>query len=403
MIFLSRLRVVVQTSQIKMTNKSPRVYIFQPVVPQYRLGFFEELNRCLRGNLTVCASQNVQEGFEIRDSSEVGFRLLNIKTVIFRIPFSSFKVFFQPFALVCMLLRKYDLLIMMNQITRPETWINLILGRLLGKPICLWGHGISKRDGAIAVKLRKILMRLAHANILYSKSGRNKAITMGIAPGKLFVAYNALDTKKARTIKQEATPDKIEEFKSIHNLNDKKVILFIGRLLEYKRPDVLIEAMPHIVRKIPKAHAIIIGDGPIRGKLQTMVEALGLGNAVTFKGAIHDEKEVAYYLMSSSVTVMPAHAGLAIQHAFDYGVPIVVGDNMKEHPPEIELVKNGETGIFCKDGDANEFAEAICHLLTNDEERQRMSDNCRKLVEGKYNLTNMVNGFLCAIDYCPKS
>ena len=76
---------------------------------------------------------------------------------------------------------------------------------------------------------------------------------------------------------------------------------------------------------------------------------------------------------------------------------------MEEHPPEIELLKDVETGIFCKDGDANEFAEAIVYLLKNEEDRQRMSVNCRKIIEEKYNLENRGLRISDAIRYVAKT
>jgi len=375
------------------------VGIFGRYFPHYRLGVFNILNIMEDIDLHVHASLKSMEGFSLIKPSEASFTLLNTAVWQFRIPFLRKLITMMPYSIWCIIKGQYDVFVLSNRISEVSVWINLCLARILGRHVCLWGHGISNRSGYIKEKFQKIMMKLADSIILYSEAAKKTSIEQGIAPDKLFVAYNALDTDTSKAIKEKATPDRIQRFKIIHNLDNKKVILFIGRLLEYKQPGLFIDAVSYVVRTIPEALGIIIGEGPMRKKLQVRIKSQGLENNVQLKGALFDENQIAYYLMSSSVAVMPAAAGLIIQHAFDHGVPIVVGDNMKSHGPEIELVTNGETGIFCKDGDAREFADAICRLLTNEEERRRMSANCRKIIDNQYNIQTMAAGFLKAVRY----
>ena len=115
---------------------------------------------------------------------------------------------------------------------------------------------------------------------------------------------------------------------------------------------------------------------------------------------MHDEEELAKYFLCSSVAVMPAAAGLTIQHAFGYGLPIIIGDDMTSHGPEVELVVDGVTGIFCRDGDYLDFAKAIYRLLTDDNLHKQMSINAYEIIKSKYNIKNMADGFSRAIRYC---
>ncbi len=73
---------------------------------------------------------------------------------------------------------------------------------------------------------------------------------------------------------------------------------------------------------------------------------------------------------------------------------------MVSHGPEIELLVNGVTGLFCRDGDVSAFAQAICTLLTNESKRKKMSENALRIIQQKYNVNNMAKGITDAVRYC---
>lgn len=165
---------------------------------------------------------------------------------------------------------------MMNEVMRLDTWVNLLLERLLGKRIYLWGHGISIRDGELTVKLRNIMMRLARGNILYSESGRDKAVEAGLASEKLFVAYNAVDTLKAKAIREAIAPSDLQRFSEENDLLGRIIVLFSGRLQERKKPEVFVRAMCESKSHAPDVLALIIGDGPMRAEVEQLIRELKL-------------------------------------------------------------------------------------------------------------------------------
>jgi glycosyltransferase involved in cell wall biosynthesis len=246
-----------------------------------------------------------------------------------------------------------------------------------------------------------MMMRLATAGINYGEKSRDEWIKRGIRPCKLFVAYNALDTDLIGDIKKKLNANIIENFIKERNLFNKKIIIFCGRLFcDCKKPHILIKAMKQVVAEVPEAYAVIIGDGPDKESLIKLAYQLQLSQNILFAGAIHNEECLARYFSLSKVAVMPAAAGLFIQHAFGYGVPIVVGDNIVNHGPEFELVNDGVNGIVCKDEDVMSFAVAICKLLKNESLQQRMSQNAVKPITEKYNVQRMAKGFFDAVEFC---
>ncbi|MCH7812852.1 MAG: glycosyltransferase family 4 protein [Planctomycetes bacterium] len=383
-----------------MSEKQLQAGIFLRNLPHYRLGVFREVQRDDRISVTICAPENYKQEYLQTEHREKGFPFADIRVWRWRIPFTRRLLSLQPYAVWGLLRGKFDVVVLGNTFLDLHVWIDLLLCRLLGRSVCLWGHGDTLPPTKTSRVLRGIVLRLADAMVFYTESDRDQWIARGLRPEKLFVAYNAINTDEVSAIKARLTPDELAEFRREKGLVGKKVVIYIGRLFDYKKPDVVVRAMKRVVERVPQAHLVMIGDGPVRRSLEELAAELGLSEQVTLTGTIPEEETVAKYHLCSQVGVMPAQAGLSIQHAFGYGMPFIVGDYMAEHPPEVELVTEGVTGMFCRDGDPEDFARAIIEILSDDELRARMSANAVRLIEEKYNVQRMASGILDAIRYC---
>ena len=275
-----------------------------------------------------------------------------------------------------------------------------MLGRLLNRRVCLWDHGVSLKRHRLADGMLGIMIRLASAMVFYTEEGRDFWRKRGIPAEKMFVAYNFLDTMASTDMLQTVSQERLEEFQRTHGLLGKKVLIYTGRLLVYKKPEVLIEALSQLHRKIPTIHAVVVGDGPMREDLQRLAESLGVSERISFTGPLFDEETLALYFLSSHAAVMPGHAGLAVQHAFAYGVPMIIGRYQDKHPPEAALVVDGETGIRCRGDSVEEFVMAIGTVLSDDVLREKMSRNAQKVIQDKYNVERMADGLEQTIRYC---
>lgn len=114
---------------------------------------------------------------------------------------------------------------------------------------------------------------------------------------------------------------------------------FVGHVLEKQGVQRVIEAMPHIVKKIAKAEFLIIGGGPHEKVLRRMAQALQLGKHVQFTGWVSDPKEVARLLGTCSLGVAPYVPEGAHESNFTYwadptkiktylsaGLPVILTD-----------------------------------------------------------------------------
>ncbi len=86
---------------------------------------------------------------------------------------------------------------------------------------------------------------------------------------------------------------------------------------------------------------------------------------------------------------MPGQVGLAIAHAFSFGLPIICEED-SHHGPEVQCLINGENGYFVKKDNIDEMAGAVYELSSNKQKLKLMSNNALKTAATTYSIENMV-------------
>ena len=160
-------------------------------------------------------------------------------------------------------------------------------------------------------------------------------------------------------------------------LNDKKVIVSVGRLVHRKGQDHLIEAMPEILKNVPRAHLLLVGEGPYREHLQNLVHQLKLESSVTFIGRIQYQ-DLPMYICAGDIFAMPSRSrlmgleveglGIVYLEASSCGMPVLAGDSGGAP----DAVIQNETGLVVSGTDNKQIASAAVALLTNLEASQKM-------------------------------
>ncbi|MCK4303910.1 MAG: glycosyltransferase family 4 protein [Candidatus Eisenbacteria sp.] len=148
------------------------------------------------------------------------------------------------------------------------------------------------------------------------------------------------------------------------------VILYLGRLKKYKRIDLVIEALPAILKRVPQAEYWIVGEGDYRGQLEAQVRARGLGDHVRFLGFQSGQAkiETLRQVRVLAYTSPKEGWGLSVIEGGALGIPSVASDS----PGLRESVRHGETGFLVRHGDVPALAEKITLLLEDDELWWRM-------------------------------
>ena len=181
------------------------------------------------------------------------------------------------------------------------------------------------------------------------------------------------------------SPQDARELRNELGLTEKKVIVSVGRLVHRKGQDVLIEAMPAIIKDVPEAHILMIGEGPYRSYLENRVKALGIQERVTFIGRIQ-YADLPRYICVGDLFVMPSRsrlAGLEVEglgivylEASACGLPVIAGDSGGAPDAVIE----GETGLVVDGTSKSDVAAAVVELLLDPDRSKAMGIRGRQWI-----------------------
>lgn len=189
---------------------------------------------------------------------------------------------------------------------------------------------------------------------------------------------------------------KIKIIDKKYDLQDKKVVLFTGKLKEAKGVDYLIKAACKI-----KGEIYIIGDGPVKSDLERLARERKALN-VHFLGYMgrEQEKEFLEFYYRADVFVIPSvwHEpfGLVTLEAMAAGVP-VVGSKKGGIPMAL---KDGENGYLVRARSARAIALAVNKILENRRLHKKMGRNARKTVETQFNWTQITKEYLHRYEAC---
>ncbi len=183
------------------------------------------------------------------------------------------------------------------------------------------------------------------------------------------------------------SPIKIIEKK--YHIEGKKVVIFSGKLTAKKGVQYLIKAAPKI-----KGEIFIIGDGEERKNLENLAKEIKTKN-VNFLGYFGPEskKEFQEFYRRADVFVFPSiwdePLGLVALEAMASSTPVVA--SKKGGIPL--AVKNNVNGFLVRARSAKAIAEKVNLLLKNEELRQKMGEEARKIVEEKFNWNKIAQRF----------
>lgn len=239
----------------------------------------------------------------------------------------------------------------------------------------------SKKSGRIGrlAKLQSWVCRKADQIIVPSEYLAGMVKDWGTPPAKVGVIYNGVKFHPASISREEARV-KIGVPGSI--------ILSVGRLVPWKGFKMLIKLMPQLLEMNQFFRLVIVGDGPERRLLETMVKNLRMEKKIFIVGKKSAE-ELAVYMAAAEMFILnTGYEGFSHQllEAMACGVPIIttaVGGNK-------EIIKQGENGFMVKYNDEFNLIEAIKTLWQDKELREHFIEEGKKTV-GEYSFEKMMN------------
>jgi len=189
--------------------------------------------------------------------------------------------------------------------------------------------------------------------------------------------------------KPEGDLSKINAVRSELKIGSEPLILSVGRLVHRKGQDKLITAMPKILAKRPDAKLLLIGQGPRKAKLDSLVAKYGIADSVKFLGSIA-YTDLPKYLNAADLFVMPSRSrlmgleveglGIVYLEASACALPVIAGSSGGAPDALID----GRTGYVVDGRDIDQIANRVLSLIDNPKQAEEMGKAGRVWVESHW-------------------
>ena len=178
-------------------------------------------------------------------------------------------------------------------------------------------------------------------------------------------------------------------------LSDRPVVVCVSRLMPRKGQDTLVRALPMVQRAVPDAALLLVGGGPYRSRLESLVHDVGVGDSVVFTGSVPWPELPAYY-GAGDVFAMPCRTrlggadveglGIVYLEASACALPVIAG-NSGGAP---DAVVEGKTGYVVDGRSGGEVADRLVSLLTGGDARGALGAAGRRWVTAEWSWSRRV-------------
>jgi glycosyltransferase involved in cell wall biosynthesis len=227
----------------------------------------------------------------------------------------------------------------------------------------------------------RLALRRADAVVANAPAVRDDVIRrVGLDPSRVQVIMNGVDTVVFRPGDSALR----ETWRSMSG--GTSLIGFVGSLRDAKDPALFLTMAARVAAADPGAAFLVVGDGPLRARLESMARENGLSRRVIFAGERTDIPEVLRALDLLAVTSVREGCCNVILEAMATGVPVVataVGGNP-------DLVEHGRNGLLFAHGDAESGARAVLSLLPGGEPAGRLAEAGLRRARADFSVAAMV-------------
>lgn len=282
-------------------------------------------------------------------------------------------------------LRKgYTHFVLLGETHDLSIWLFCLLSRFFyRKKVFLWTHGWYGKESKMEQILKKVLYRLPNGGLLlYGNYAKSLMVDEGFNPKKLFVIHNSLSYEEQLKIRECLVRTDVYEK---HFGNRNAVLVFVGRLTQIKRLDLLISALKACKERGNVYNLILIGGGEMKEHLASLVHEAQMEDNIWFYGPCYDEHELSSLIYNADVCVSPGNVGLTAIHAMTYGTPVITHDYFPYQMPEFEAIHDGETGAFFHYNDDRSLSLAIDNWINSQGNSREMVRNaCFKEIDNNW-------------------
>jgi len=276
-----------------------------------------------------------------------------------------------------------------------------VVERLTAAPFCLAIHGsevcsLLEPEASLQSAMFRWVSAGCRGFVALGQYQHYLLEKLGIKAGRIFTSPEGIDLERLAGVDVEGG----RLVRDRHHLGHKKVIVTVGRLVERKGHDMIIRALPEVLKAVPEAAYLVVGRGPTEARLRALADQMGVKDRVVFAGFVRDDELLAYY-QAADVFAMPNREvegdtegfGIVFVEAGACGKPVVGGRS----GGAVEVIADGVTGFLVDPWSVEDIARTLRILLQNHELAARLGRQGRARVEQHYSYQQVaenIAGFL---------
>jgi glycosyltransferase involved in cell wall biosynthesis len=228
----------------------------------------------------------------------------------------------------------------------------------------------------------RLVLRNYAAVVAVSDEVKQRLLKAGVRKKKIHLVPNGIDLRPF----DNAIPSLRDDATGNHP----PIVGLIGRLSVEKGVDIFLHAAAHVLAELPSTKFVVVGEGPDRDKLESLIDELKLRPNVSMLGR-RDDMPAVY----ASLNIM-------VSASRQEGLPMAILEGMASSLPLIAtpvgdvptVVLDDRTGLIVPPENAVSLASAIVTLLRNPLQRERLGAAARKLIEDEFSADRMTADYL---------
>jgi glycosyltransferase involved in cell wall biosynthesis len=281
-----------------------------------------------------------------------------------------------------------------------ETLIFFTISKIRRKKYVIWSEeweweviSLKKR---LIKPIIKLLVKKSDAIIVPGTKHKEYFVSLGAIPEKVFLMPNASN------IIYNGNSENISKIKEKYGIENKKIILYVGRLIKRKGIEYLIQAFYSLKKDINDTVLMIIGDGECKNELQSLSKDLKIEEDVYFIGNVENEKLPSYYLLADICIVPSVTLDIGdpwvfvLNEAMYFEKPVIATDAVGA---AFDMIQNGKNGFIVPEKDSESLYKSMKEILSKTDLKESMGIKSKTIIKEKFRYKNMVDGFKDTINY----
>jgi len=187
----------------------------------------------------------------------------------------------------------------------------------------------------------------------------------GIAPERIHVVPDGVD------IHRRVTPASRDTLEALGVPRDALAVVQVAQLVGHKDPVNFVRAMARVRERVPQAHGLLVGEGPLRADVEREIHDLGLQSVVHLAGYRTDADELLAAADVATLSSREEGMGSVLLDALAFGIPVAA--TRAGGIPEV--IVNGESGLLAERENPTALGDAIASILLDAALAARLRDN----------------------------